>query len=63
MAYKEYKYGSYKVETKALLRKRLSLLAKIRYHEVKGRELQEEFKKLEQEIEEKLKTMNGGVIK
>lgn len=51
MTYKEYNYGEYRKEIRRLLRTRLYLLSRIRYHEHKIAELQVKIPACESEID------------
>ena len=55
MAYKKYKYGSYKKEVKTLLRKRLSSKERLRYHQKQVDSYNQKIKNIEQELDELLK--------
>lgn len=46
----DYNYGCYKKEVKVLLRKRLSLKEKLRYHEKKIEELSDKLNVIEHDI-------------
>jgi hypothetical protein len=59
MAYKEYNYGPYRREIKELMRKRLRLLDKVKYYELKVDEIKERINNTQQQIEEMLKLADG----
>ncbi|KKL55303.1 hypothetical protein LCGC14_2256770 [marine sediment metagenome] len=56
MAFKEYTYGLFKSDIKKLLRKRLNLKDKIRYHRQKANKFEQiELPKIEKKINDFLK--------
>ena len=57
--YKEYTYGSYKKEIKALLRKRLSAKQRLRYHAKQQEVYEDKIRVLESEIESYFKRAQG----
>jgi hypothetical protein len=60
MAYKEYNYGPYRTEIRKLMRKRLALLDKVRYHKNKAKKFEsEDIPKIEEEINRLLKRAGG----
>ena len=60
MAFKKYSYGSQKQKVKTLLRRRLSLKAKIRYHKEKAKELEKiKLPEVEKQIDNLLKRIEG----
>ena len=50
MAYKEYNYGANRKEVKKLLRKRLMVKERVRYHEQKAEKWKQELPRLETKI-------------
>lgn len=60
MVYVKYPYGSRKQDIKSLLRKRLSLKDKIRYHSRQINKQEEQLVLLEKEIDDLLILVNGG---
>lgn len=62
MAYKEYQYGAWKKEIRALLRKRLNLKDKIRYHRERAKYFEENnLKELDEEINDYLRRAGNDV--
>ena len=60
--YKEYNYGTQKEKVVKLLRKRLTLKDKIRYHKKKVKQFEQgEIPKIEKELNKLLKIANGEV--
>ena len=58
--YKEYNYGAYQKEIKQLLRKRLAIKDKIRYHHIKIDNFRSKIlPDIEKQIEELLKLAKG----
>jgi len=55
MAFKEYNYGAFKSEIKKLLRKRLILKDKIRYHSKKAKQFEEQLPEIEKQLNDFLK--------
>ncbi len=55
MVYREYNYGVFKDKVKTLLRKRLSLREKVRYHKIKAKELKKQLPAIEKQIKDYLK--------
>lgn len=55
MAYREIKYGAFKDKIKTLLRKRLILKDKIRYHKAKSEKLEAQLPDIEKELTNLLK--------
>ncbi len=55
MAFKEYHYGAFKDKITALLRKRLNLMDKIRYHKKKAKDFEEQLPEIEKQINDFLK--------
>jgi len=53
--YKEYQYGAFKEPIKKLLRKRLALLDKIRYHKQKAKDLETQLPEVEKQLNNFLK--------
>lgn len=59
MAFKQYNYGAYAKEIKTLMRQRLCLKDKIRYHRHKADELESSIINLDSKIQELLKWAKG----
>ena len=55
MAFKEYHYGAFKEKITALLRRRLTLKEKIRYHSRKAKQFEEQLPEIEKQLNEFLK--------
>lgn len=60
MAFKEYTYGAFRQEIKRLLRKKLNLKDKIRYHKSKAEKFEkEDLPKIQEEIDKFLRRARG----
>jgi len=59
MAYIEYNYGSYKKEIRKLLRRRLMVKERIRYHKKKREKWEKELPKIERELQIMLHKAEG----
>lgn len=61
MAYKEYNYGTYRTEIRDLMRKRLVVLDKIRYHKNKIIEFEQSVVELDKKIQLFLNLTEGKI--
>lgn len=61
MVFKDYKYGCYKIEIRTLLKKRLNLRDKVRYHRYKIEELENQLSELEIELDNYLKKAGNKI--
>lgn len=59
MAYKEYNYGAFRTEIRKLLRKRLMIKERIRYHRVKAEKWEAELPQVEMELDGLLRRAEG----
>jgi hypothetical protein len=59
MAFREYNYGDFRTEIRKLLRRRLMIKERIRYHRVKAEDWETELPKVEAELDKYLKRAQG----